>query len=268
MVNSQLAERGLTAVPNLHREVNNYDVAKAIAAMCMLIDHLGYFFWEQQDWMRVIGRIAFPIYAILHGMSYRRWHMELLEYTILFEVAVFWLMSLAVGEISWATTKYYLPLHILTAFTIYSWVFPLVWKGVQCSQLGTIGLTLLVLYKAPLLDRYLEYGPFVLLFMLVGKLLSDTTAQCSAYFRATFIGIVILGFLLDQSMGFDLDLIKASVVLFELVLIIIWLQQFTIRPITIKNPVLRCLIYGSSRYSLQLYCVHYIAFMLCVMFFR
>lgn len=38
-------------------------VLKVIAALCMLIDHVGYWFFPHADLLRIIGRIAFPIYA-------------------------------------------------------------------------------------------------------------------------------------------------------------------------------------------------------------
>lgn len=38
-------------------------VLKLIAAATMLVDHVGYCFFPQAEWMRVIGRLSFPIYA-------------------------------------------------------------------------------------------------------------------------------------------------------------------------------------------------------------
>ena len=35
----------------------------------MIVDHIGLFFYPQNTMFRVIGRLAFPIYAILHGIS-------------------------------------------------------------------------------------------------------------------------------------------------------------------------------------------------------
>lgn len=49
----------------------NGDFLKFIAMFTMLIDHIGYLFFPTQIWLRVIGRIAFPIFAFLIARGYR-----------------------------------------------------------------------------------------------------------------------------------------------------------------------------------------------------
>lgn len=43
-----------------------------IAMLTMLIDHLGVVFFPDQIWLRIIGRIAFPLYAYLIVIGYQR----------------------------------------------------------------------------------------------------------------------------------------------------------------------------------------------------
>lgn len=47
---------------------------KLIAVLTMVIDHLGYLFFPDQEWMRAIGRLTMPIfgYAIARGFFYTR----------------------------------------------------------------------------------------------------------------------------------------------------------------------------------------------------
>ena len=45
---------------------------KLIAVLAMVVDHLGYLFFPEQEWMRAIGRVAMPIFgfAIARGFYY------------------------------------------------------------------------------------------------------------------------------------------------------------------------------------------------------
>lgn len=47
---------------------------KLIAVLTMVIDHIGYLFFPDQEWMRAIGRLTMPIfgYAIARGFFYTR----------------------------------------------------------------------------------------------------------------------------------------------------------------------------------------------------
>ena len=47
---------------------------KLIAAVCMLVDHIGYIFFPEQLIWRLIGRISMPLfaYSIARGYEYSR----------------------------------------------------------------------------------------------------------------------------------------------------------------------------------------------------
>lgn len=57
---------------------------KLIALICMTVDHIGYILLPQYTWLRVIGRLAFPIYAYMiaegcrHTRSMRKYLGSLL----------------------------------------------------------------------------------------------------------------------------------------------------------------------------------------------
>ena len=45
---------------------------KLIAALTMLVDHVGLLFFTEELWWRVVGRISFPLFAFLIAEGYRR----------------------------------------------------------------------------------------------------------------------------------------------------------------------------------------------------
>ncbi|NCC22061.1 MAG: hypothetical protein EOM26_06315 [Alphaproteobacteria bacterium] len=63
----------------LPKELTSYDFIKAYAVLLMIVDHVGYYFYPDEDWLRVIGRLCVPVWFFLIGyarsrdMSERLW---------------------------------------------------------------------------------------------------------------------------------------------------------------------------------------------------
>jgi integral membrane protein (TIGR01906 family) len=70
---------------------------KVIAVITMTIDHMGYFLFPEIREMRIIGRIAYPIFTYLFAMSYRFSHdkIKLLVRLVIFAIAGHLLISWA-----------------------------------------------------------------------------------------------------------------------------------------------------------------------------
>ncbi len=47
------------------------DFLKILAMLTMLIDHVGFLYYPSALWLRIIGRLAFPIFAFLIARGYR-----------------------------------------------------------------------------------------------------------------------------------------------------------------------------------------------------
>ncbi len=73
-------------------EANTHDITKAIAVITMVIDHIGWV--TNHQWMRVIGRIAAPLFFFLVGYSKTyRWQNKLFYYALaLFAFHAFFLL--------------------------------------------------------------------------------------------------------------------------------------------------------------------------------
>ena len=57
---------------NAVRELTTYDLVKTLAIVLMLVDHIGYFFYPDELWFRVIGRACLPIWFFLIGYANSR----------------------------------------------------------------------------------------------------------------------------------------------------------------------------------------------------
>ena len=58
----------------MHRGRLSQEGLKVIACISMLVDHIGAMLFPELAWLRIIGRLAFPIYCFLlvEGMKYTR----------------------------------------------------------------------------------------------------------------------------------------------------------------------------------------------------
>ena len=54
----------------MRKHLTSFDL-KVIAIVTMTIDHMGYYLFPEYDWLRIIGRIAFPLFAFLCAESFR-----------------------------------------------------------------------------------------------------------------------------------------------------------------------------------------------------
>ncbi len=54
------------------RVLTSYDLLKALALLLMVIDHVGFYFFPDENWFRVFGRICVPIWFFLIGYAKSR----------------------------------------------------------------------------------------------------------------------------------------------------------------------------------------------------
>ena len=84
-----------------------------VAAITMLIDHIGCYIFPGQLWWRIIGRIAFPIYALMiaegfrHTRSRKKYFIRLGILALISQIPIIWLSL---------TMKVSLPLNVLFGF--------------------------------------------------------------------------------------------------------------------------------------------------------
>ncbi len=58
----------MSAIPKVYSSnITSYDLLKSFAVIIMVIDHLGYYFFPEELWLRALGRIGFPVWFYLVG---------------------------------------------------------------------------------------------------------------------------------------------------------------------------------------------------------
>ncbi len=57
---------------NLPSNLTSYDLLKALGIFLMVIDHVGFYFLPDHDWLRAVGRASMPIWCFLIGYAKSR----------------------------------------------------------------------------------------------------------------------------------------------------------------------------------------------------
>lgn len=137
---------------------NRYDYLKLLALATMIVDHVGYFLFPEVIWLRVIGRIAFPLFLLLVGFngSYkRRWSLR--SMAIVLQVIIY------VGRQQWVIDD---PLgNILLAIALTRVILGRTTKQAIWSQISIFGASILL---APSTMAYIDYGTLSLSAAMVG----------------------------------------------------------------------------------------------------
>ena len=188
--------------PFRHTEVRlntDTNLIKLVAMAAMLVDHLGAAVFPQYRVMRIIGRIAFPIYAycIAVGCVYTRDIGKYLQ-----RLAILALVSQPIYVLALNHTNYMMfkvpfsenPLLAIYNFCLYSWKDPSILltlaigvAAIWSLRQRRVWTLLMILIVTFMLDSYFDYGVKGVLLMLL------LYAFCNAWYISL---PVVAGFML------------------------------------------------------------------------
>jgi hypothetical protein len=97
--------------------LNSYDALKLIALVTMVIDHLGLYIWPDMGILRVIGRMAFPLFLFLVGYS--------ANYKVRNDLIVYALLIIIFAAL---THHHIFPLNILATIIVTRMGMPVILK--------------------------------------------------------------------------------------------------------------------------------------------
>ncbi|MBL4805062.1 MAG: hypothetical protein JKY71_09370 [Alphaproteobacteria bacterium] len=174
--------------------LTSYDLLKTLAILLMLVDHAGYFFFMDEMWFRVIGRLSVPIWFFLIGFSTTREVPKL-----------FWIAAVLVMLSTIAAGEYLFPLNILFTLIIARMVADWLYHRAMRNKEAFAGMFFfLFLLSGPTLI-FSEYGTLGLLFTLMGaicrnrdKLLAPRWMLLSYHAACLFGYIIVQGLLMPE----------------------------------------------------------------------
>ena len=88
----------------MRKHLTNFDL-KVIAILTMTLDHMGYYLFPQYEWLRMVGRIAMPIFAFLCAESFRytrdkkAYAIRMLVCGVIYSVVRFYFEPYGTGDI-------------------------------------------------------------------------------------------------------------------------------------------------------------------------
>lgn len=191
----------------------NRNVLKIIAVISMFIDHLGLIFFDNLIWLRLIGRIAFPIFAffIAEGMRYtknrKKYVLTLLLFAVISQIPYMFLFGFFKLNILFTFLYAILFIYIVEIKNIavdkVLKIFILMILGLIVCLLsylgvidyGSLGVSLVLVFyfiKGPIL-RYMA-GVLVLVLMVAEDLLLYGFSASNFAQLVAIISIVLLFF--------------------------------------------------------------------------
>lgn len=126
--------------------ITSYDVLKTVGVILMILDHIGLYLYPDVEMLRVIGRLAAPIFLFLIGFARTRD----LPFAWVFWVAADMMVSAAVGIAPRANIL----LTLLLVRLSLDYITPLLYPRSRF----TIAFLFFCFAVAPLVDPFLEYA--------------------------------------------------------------------------------------------------------------
>ena len=239
----------------LPKELTSYDLLKSLALITMIIDHLGYYLYPDESWMRLIGRMSFPIWMFLVGYANSRDLSPIL-----------WICALSVAIGGMVFGASIIPLNILFSIIIVRLVLDYsVGLMFHSSAMVWVIPTLLMIIALPT-NFMSEYGALGLMVAMIGWMLRHRQNEPAVRMVLPFFaGATILTHLVMTFLVFNFTPLETKLLPFCFLVtygLLFLFKPATYPDLTQKWPdfVVRALQF-MGRYSLYIYAIHVIIFM-------
>lgn len=220
--------------------LTSYDLIKSLAIVLMMIDHVGAYFFPDDDLWRIIGRLCVPIWFFLIGYSPSR------------AIPKDWVIgALVLVGTTWIFEDRVFALHILVTMILLrltlDFFAPLFLKNMPCFLIGAVACAALAFFTA----GYVEYGTLAIPLAMYG-LVMRTGGGMPGHALVTLLVFVVTQIIM---FGFT---VGDSYVFMALAPLSFWLcYRFKPRVFSINLPdFLRFPLQLAGRRTLEIYVIH------------
>lgn len=231
------------------------DIIKTLAVIVMIIDHVGLYFFQNEDWFRTIGRIGMPVWFFMIGYASTRALPNRLLIGAFILAAVDFLLFQKLFAMNALVTIMLLRLsidHVMNFITQSRYLFYLI-------------VVLLVLLSIPT-SVIVEYGTMALLFAIAGYMVrhKDKIHELTFVTEKDFYGfmsLIFLGFCVIQNGQFGLS--EAQLFVMVVLTALTMVSLITMKPLTFpdfKEPMVKKIVQYCGRNTLDIYVVHLVIF--------
>ncbi|MDP2354855.1 MAG: TraX family protein [Beijerinckiaceae bacterium] len=230
--------------------ITTTDLLKFAGLAFVFADHIGLFFAPDEDWWRVFGRVAAPIFFFLIGFARTS------------AVPMIWL---ALGAMLTALDFYVsdglddVTLNILFNFALIRFVMPVIETHVLTRRWGAPVLALFCAAMIPVAAVILEYGAEGWLWALFGLVTREAIVKATseARLQRNLVGLFCVAvYLFIESRDFDFEPVQTAALCALMILLGVLLANFrrADAPFEAPAPVTQAFRWIGSR-SLEIYAV-------------
>lgn len=248
------------------KNITSYDVLKFMAIILMIVDHLGYYVFDNESWMRVFGRLCVPIWFFLIGYSISR--------TVPLKIVLGAFLVIGANLVA---GEHFFPLCILITLMLTRLCMDGFMRAVLRGGEALAGLfSLLIILSLPSFV-FFEYGTIGALFAVIGGFcryrqtipeISENVIirrQMFLFSAASFVFyLVFQGLSLEE-----LNVAQFLVFVLGLIFVWVWLASFKSEEFLklsdgLPNLFVRAIQFTGRR-TLEIYVLHLIALKLWAM---
>jgi len=238
----------------LSREITSYDLLKTVAVLLMIADHVGYYFFPDENWWRVFGRMCVPIWFFLVGYARSRDIGPKL-----------WVGAAILVGMNFITGMSLVPLNILASMLAVRMLIDRVMKGTLAQEKVFWPIVVVMFFLIVPTMFVVEYGTQGLMLAVFGYLVRHRDElQISQKLLHRYAGVSYLAFIVPQYFFFGLTEDQFFVMGVG-VLVVMWLlykfQSATYPRLSAALPrSLTGLLHIGGRRTLEIYVFHLVLF--------